>query len=189
MKPLGNLGAAEQAVLGKAKALLATIRECAANEPETVAEAIGILADIRAGAYEDLNQLQHEYLILRAAAWLVKNGVVIASASWAWNPHQTGDFTEPDLAADSSGSRLVSAEVTASAEPIGTIDSRMATTLEKLSAMPGAKYYFVRSESMRKRAATKVNRAGWPIEVVLMELSGALRASRLGTKGDRNSAG
>ncbi len=40
--------------------------------------------------------------------------------------------------------------------------------------MPGDRYYFVRTESMRKRAATKVSKAGWAIKVVLIEIPGAV---------------
>ncbi len=117
MKTLGDLSAAQNSVLEHARTLLETIRRCAANEPETVAEAIGMLAEIRVEAYEDLNQLQHEYLILCSATWLVDTQVVPSSVSWQWNPHQTGDKTEPDLAAESDQKRLVSAEITTLGRP------------------------------------------------------------------------
>lgn len=174
MTPLDDLNSAQASVLKDATVLLSTIREYAADTPKTVAEAIDTLRGIRAEAYEDLNQLPHEYLILRAAEWLVENKVVPNTVSWSWNPRQTGDITEPDLAAELSGVRLVSAEITASAGPIGKIDSRMAGTLRKLATMPGERYYFVGSEPMRRRATTKVEKQEWSIHVVMIGASNAL---------------
>ncbi len=176
VKALGDLDSAHDRVLKEARALLSTVRECAATTPETVDVAIRTLAEIRAQIYEDLNQLQHEHLILRAAAWLVANHVVTNSVSWLWNPRQTGDATEPDLAAEVNGARLISAEITTSAEPMGKIDSRMAATLEKLERMDGVKYYFVRSESMRRRAETKVTKRRLSIEIVLIDTGAVLIA-------------
>ena len=152
MTPLGPLDAAEDAVLNEARALLVAVRRHAA---------------------EDLNQLQHEHLIIRAAAWLRDNHLVPPDASWSWNPRQTGDHTEPDLAAEHHGACLLSAEITASAEPQGVIDSRMAKTLRKLNGMQGSKYYFVRTEAMRQRAQTKVTENAWSIRVVLLGVAGA----------------
>jgi hypothetical protein len=123
--------------------------------------------------YEDLNQLQHEHLIIRAAVWLRDNNLVSPDASWSWNPRQTGDHTEPDLAADLHDTRVASAEVTASASPEGVIDTRMAKTLAKLNGMQGSKYYFVRTEAMRQRAQTKVTKNAWFIRVVSLGDAGA----------------
>jgi hypothetical protein len=131
-----------------------------------VAEAVALLARLREEVYEDLNQLQHEHLIIRAAVWLRDNNLVPPDTSWSWNPRQTGDHTEPDLAAEVRGARVASAEITASANPQGVIDTRMAKTLAKLNGMTGAKYYFVRTEAMRQRAQTKVTKAAWSIRVV-----------------------
>ena len=166
MTPIGSLEAAENAVLAGARTLLAAVRRHAENEPQTVTEAVATLAALRQEVYEDLNQLQHEHLIIRAAQWLRDNDLVPANASWYWNPRQTGDDTEPDLGADLDGEPIASAEVTASAEPKGVIDKRMANTLAKLNRMAGAKFYFVCTESMRRRAQTKVKKNAWPIRVV-----------------------
>ncbi len=97
MTPLGPLDAAERSVLTGARALLAAVQRHAAEDPRTVAGAVTILARLREEVYEDLNQLQHEYLIIRAAVWLRENGLVPPDAVWFWNPRQTGDQTEPDL--------------------------------------------------------------------------------------------
>jgi hypothetical protein len=173
MTPLGPLDAAGDAVLNEARALLVAVRRHAADDPRTVAEAVTVLAGLREEVYEDLNQLQHEHLIIRAAAWLRDNHLVPPDASWSWNPRQTGDHTEPDLAAEHHGACLLSAEITASAEPQGVIDSRMAKTLRKLNGMQGSKYYFVRTEAMRQRAQTKVTKNAWSIRVVLLGAAGA----------------
>ena len=85
---------------------------------------------------------------------------------WYWNPRQTGDHTEPDLRGIYSGAILVSAEITTSEKPVGTIDSRMKKILTKLAAMQGEKFYFVRTSEMRQRAATKITKGGWEIEVI-----------------------
>jgi hypothetical protein len=41
----------------------------------------------------------------------------------------------------------------------------MAHTLQKLQAMPGERFYFVRTESMQQRAQTKVQKAGYAISI------------------------
>jgi hypothetical protein len=72
----------------------------------------------------------------------------------------------PDLRAVHQGQILASAEITTSEKPVGTIDTRMRSTLEKLSRMDGEHFYFVRSNAMRIRADSKVSTAGWNINVV-----------------------
>ncbi len=44
----------------------------------------------------------------------------------------------------------------------------MTTTLAKLNRMAGAKFYFVRTEAMRRRAGTKVAKKGWAIRVICL---------------------
>jgi hypothetical protein len=88
---------------------------------------------------------------------------------WSWNPRQTGDSTEPDLRGHLDGTVVLSAEVTTSKEPLGTIDKRMGSTLQKLAQMDGALYYFVRTDTMLSRARTKVLKGQWPIEVIKVD--------------------
>jgi len=164
--PLVSLEVGEKTVLLEARALLAAAARHAAAEPETVSQAIQALAALREEVYEDLNQLQHEYLILRAAQWLLMNGVVPRDIQWQWNPRQTGDESEPDLAGDVTGKRIISAEVTTSKKPQGKIAERMALTLAKLSRMPGAQYYFICSNPMKQLAETKIAKAAWNIRAV-----------------------
>jgi hypothetical protein len=127
-----------------------------------------VLSRIRSEVYEDLNQIQHEYLILRAAEWLIAQGVCPATTQWTWNPRQSGDANEPDLEGKVNGQIVLSAEITASADPQGAIGARMQTTLKKLSTFQGKLFYFVRTESMRRRAETNVTKAGRQIGVVML---------------------
>lgn len=140
-------------------------------QPCTTAEAgIRILDRLRKETYEDLNQIQHEHLIVRAAEWLLAKQKCPPETLWLWNPRQTGDHSEPDLRGSNAGAVVLSAEITTSENPVGTIDSRMQKTLAKLAAMEGARYYFVRTETMRQRASTKVAKGGWQIEVVRLSV-------------------
>ncbi|MEW6227890.1 MAG: hypothetical protein AB1700_07310 [Bacillota bacterium] len=127
------------------------------------------LQAIRAELYENLNQIQHEYLIIQGIQWLQARGYTGDGVEWYWNPRQTGDSREPDLLAKNNAKIVVSAEATASESPQGVIDTRMRNTLSKLNTMEGDKFYFVRTEAMAKRARTKINKNHWNIEVVKVE--------------------
>jgi hypothetical protein len=169
MKSLGSFQLALNKVMDDARNLLITLRNLSIREPTDAIEAIRILEDIRQEVYEHLNQIQHEYLIIRAAMWLESIDPSLNRVIWLWNPRQTGDKDEPDLAAEQQSVRIVSAEVTASRNPVGVIDKRMIQTLKKLSEMQGNKFYFVRTESMFQRAQTKVVKYKWNIKVVLLK--------------------
>jgi hypothetical protein len=149
--------------------VLAKLRKHTIRDPETVRDAIKVLENIRHDVYEDLNQIQHEYLIIRAAMWLQKNQKIPQDATWSWNPRQTGTADQPDLACDLNGSRIISAEITTSKKPQGVIDKRMKGTLDKLDEMRGKKFYFVQTESMFKRATSKVTNNNLDITVVLLQ--------------------
>jgi hypothetical protein len=125
MIALPSLDAAERAVLSDAQRLVAIVRAHAAREPETVAEALALLSALRSETYEDLNQIQHEHCIIRGARWLLKEGIVDDAIRWSWNPRQTGTGTEPDLSGDAGQTRVVSAEITTSVNPVVKIDERM----------------------------------------------------------------
>ncbi|MFP3705190.1 hypothetical protein [Paraburkholderia tropica] len=170
MDRLASLQEAHQKVLADAKQSLDTVRHLASLPCDSTVASVDVLRRLRSEVYEDLNQIQHEHLIIRAAEWLFSDGGVSDEVAWFWNPRQTGDASEPDLRGILAGKVTVSAEVTASERPVGTIDSRMQKTLTKLSNMEGKKYYFVRTEEMRKRASTKIAKGGWPISVVHLDL-------------------
>lgn len=156
---------AEAKVLSDICAFVSKIRQLSAQDVKDIEYGILLLRLIRAEASEDLNQIQHECLILQGLAWLVKNGFE-AGIEWEWNPRQTGTVNEPDLRGSKNGMTLIAAEASASELPSGKVDTRMRETLEKLSRMPGEKFYFVRTDEMTQRARTKVTKANWPIKVV-----------------------
>lgn len=170
MEQLGTFAQAHQKVLADIQRFLTTVHHLSSLPYATAEAGIGILDLLRKETYEDLNQIQHEHLIVRAAEWFHKNQRCAPEMVWFWNPRQTGDSTEPDLRGSYSNSVAVSAEITTSEKPVGTIDKRVQSTLAKLSAMDGAKYYFVRTEAMRQRASTKVAKGGWQIEVVQLSV-------------------
>lgn len=165
MEKIGNLSEAESRVLAAVRACLGSVRSLVQREPETVLDGLEVLRRLRAEVYEDLNQIQHEAMLLQTARLLEEDEFRGKAVEWWWNPRQTGGDLEPDLRGVIDGQPAVSVEATASEDPQGTIDTRMASTLLKLSRMPGAKYYFVRSGKMEQRAKTKIRKADYPIEV------------------------
>ena len=169
MKPLGSIESASNDVLNDARKLLECLRSHLTQEPTTADEAVKTLNHIRRETYESLNQIQHEYLIIQAVKWLQKNDLTIVGGLWQWNPRQTGGKNEPDLTFMRQQICLISAEVTTSPAPKGSIGSHMQDTLSKLSQMQGNKFYFVLTEIMRKNAQTKVDASGWDINIVLIQ--------------------
>jgi hypothetical protein len=169
-----NLNSARQKVLLDIQIYVAQIQSIASRPHSTIETGIRLLVALRNASYEELNQIQHEFATLQAIEWLVAKSLVSADAVWEWNPRQTGDASEPDLRAQIDGQPMIAGEVTTSAKPQGVIDKRMASTLLKLSKMQGTKFYFVTTEAMAQRARTKVEKAAWPIEVVLLKLEGVV---------------
>jgi hypothetical protein len=172
MELLGTFEQAKQKVLADVQRFVATIRELAALPFTTCEAGVGILDRVRRETYEDLNQIQHEHLILCAAEWLLAQAICEPSTQWSWNPRQTGNHQEPDLRGMDGNTIVVSAEITTSERPVGVIDTRMHKTLRKLAAMEGSKFYFVRTQAMERRARTKVEKAGWEIRVVRLAVDG-----------------
>ncbi len=170
MQLLGAFTQAHLKVLTDTRRCLATINQLSATPCATAEAGIAILDRLRRESYEDLNQIQHEHLIVRAAEWLEVDSQHAVGTEWGWNPRQTGDSSEQDLRGTLRNAVIVSAEITTSERPVGTIDKRMQSTLSKLAQMSGRKYYFVRTEAMHVRAETKVRKAGWSISVVRLSV-------------------
>ena len=166
MDRLGTFADARKKVLADVQRFLSTVQSLSAARVDVVEAGIGVLKQLREETYEDLNQIQHEFMIVCAAEWLVTKGRSPSETVWSWNPRQTGDANEPDLRGVHGGIVVASAEITTSVQPMGVIDSRMRNTLRKLSSMDGQKFYFTASKSMCQRAQTKVGKAGWQIEVI-----------------------
>jgi len=165
MKRLGDILQEERKLLGAMRGVVSKMRELSSPDIQDVAEGSARLRRIRSEIYENLNQVQHEYVILQGLHWLASNGFS-HEVVWEWNPRQTGGREEPDLRGTHDGRVAASAEATASQEPKGGLDSRMRDTLEKLTKMEGEKFYFVCAHAMAQRAQKKVRDAGWRVRVV-----------------------
>ena len=168
MERLRDIRQAESKVLVDIQDFLKTLRRLSADT-DSLDEGIHRLRQIRSGLYENLNQIQHEHLILQGLRWLSNHGYAGENLEWYWNPRQTGDSKEPDLLAKDRDQIVLCAEATASENPVGKIDERMRDTLTKLSQMQGSKFYFVVTQTMAKRARTKVSKNFWNIKVVQIE--------------------
>src|SRR5574341_1647819 len=168
MERFGTFADAKIKVLADVKRLLSTVQHVAATPIGAVETGIAVLKQLRAETYEDLNQIQHEFMIVCAAEWLVTQNRCPTDTLWSWNPRQTGLADEPDLRGEHNGVVLLSAEITTSTEPKGLIDSRMRDTLQKLSKMTGQQFYFAASSAMCQRARTKIRKGGWQIEAVYL---------------------
>lgn len=177
-----DLDTAEEKVLGDVRRCLAKLRALLSTSAETAEAGVAALSKLRAEGYEELNQIQHEYAALCAVRWLAAQARAPEGTRWEWNPRQTGDATEPDIRGVVNGRVVISGEVTTSARPIGVIDRRMQSTLEKLAGMEGARFYFVLSDRMRMRAETKVRKAGH--DLVVVRLPDALAVSDAGIAAD-----
>ena len=168
MEKMGSISEAKCRLLAKIRELLSTAKRLIPAEVDSVGAGIRVLSALRGELYEDLNQIQHAALILDAAEWLDREVLKGKPAEWYWNPYQTGGSDEPDLQCRSKAGVIV-AEATASPAPKGLLDSRMASTLEKMNRMAGERYYFVRTAAMRQRAETKIAKAGWNIQVIELQ--------------------
>ena len=165
MKRIVDLSTEERRLFKEAGNLLVKIRATVKDEPRDLAGMVETLEGLRAQTYEDINQTQHEAMILRAAKSLQKGDFLGRDIEWHWNPRQTGTADEPDLRGIFAGHTVVSAEITTSPDAKGALDSRMRATLEKLSTMEGKRIFFVRTAPMLRRAETKVSKAGYQVEV------------------------
>jgi len=165
MEHIRSFAEVEERIIADIRRCLESVRQVASQNIKSVSNGVNILSRLRQVAYEDINQIQHEEMALRAARLLQETVFLNQQLEWYWNPRQTGEESEPDLRATKNGEIVLSAEVTTSERPVGTIDTRIRDTLAKLSTMPGLRFYFVRTAPMEQRAKTKVQRGGFAIEV------------------------
>jgi len=171
-KPLGNVTNALKDVRKRLARFLKAARRITARKPKTIADSIAILRELRRETYEDLNQLQHEYMVLEAIEWLIKNKRCPAETEWWCHLQQTSGHGEPDLCGIHEGRSIILAEVSASENPDGVIDQRIRKALDSLHQMPNfsKKFYFVRTISMKRRADTKVGKKKCNIKVVQLDI-------------------
>lgn len=116
---------------------------------------ISLLRELRSDIYEQLNQLQHEYLIIKSSEQFAKQYPDVDT--WRWHPNQTSGKGEPDLIGYCKGKVVISAEITTSQKPIGSISTRMKKVMKKLEECEGDKFYVVETEEMKNSADRKVN--------------------------------
>src|SRR6476660_1456358 len=109
MEPIGTIGDATAKVLNDLRRCVATVRRLAARQFKTPDDGVALLRELRKATYEEINQIQHEHSILKAAQWLVENQHCPHSTAWSWNPRQTGTADEPDLEGRHKGAVVVSA--------------------------------------------------------------------------------
>jgi hypothetical protein len=156
-------------VLADMNNFINTLRKFVGKEFSSLNDGLAVLQNVRSSVYENLNQIQHEYLILQGILWLSENGFNQPEIVWYWNPRQKGNTEEPDLRATINGKIVLSAEATTSEIPQDLIDSRMNHRLLKLNEMEGTRYYFVRTTSMESRARSKVTGGRLLIKVIKIE--------------------
>ncbi|MER9233979.1 hypothetical protein NKI56_18065 [Mesorhizobium sp. M0622] len=166
MPVINDLGQLRADLERRASAYAARARELLSGEIGNLEQQMGLLQQFRSQSYELINQLQHEFLIIRALEWLERRPAFDSITQWTWHPTSTGTATEPDLLGCRGNEALISAEITTSANPDGVINHRMKRTLHKSASMSGERFYFVASVTMATRATTKVRKAGYLISVV-----------------------
>jgi hypothetical protein len=170
MREMGSFDAEHAAVKQHIDAYLERVRNLASRPASTVEAGIDLLFQLRAETYEDLNQIQHQHMVVCAAQWLVRAGHCSASTQWRWHPRQTSAAGEPDLQGSVNGAVCISAEITTSKSPVGKIVERMSAVLPQLDRMDGKKFYFVRTDKMHVRASRLADQLGLPqVMVVRLE--------------------
>jgi hypothetical protein len=163
MEKIGDAATAEAKVVRDVQGLVAKVKRLAAQDVKDADYGIALLTLLRAEIGEDLNQIQHEYLILRGVRWLVADR---CGSSLEWNPRQTGSGNEPDLRGRGTAGLWYRRKRRHRRIRSERFDGRMKKTLAKLSQMEGIKFYFICTEPMEKRAKFKVASNGWAIKVV-----------------------
>ena len=169
MELIKSIAGKKQELLDNINKMFNNWREINFNSESDLDKAVSKLRKVRISDYENINQFQHAALILNCAEWLEKQDKYknLGKIDWSWHPHQTGGSDEPDLKGEVNGQIIISAEVTTSENPNGTIDTRMRNTLTKLKNInEGDLYYFIRTTEMEQRAKTKADKLGGTIKIV-----------------------
>ncbi len=170
MLELGSFDDARRKVLAEAQSRLAGIKRVVAEPYESIDAAMTALSTVRRQAQEYLNQIQHEQMMIAAAEWLVRHSAGGVPLRWLWNPRHSGDRGGPDLVGLEGDAMRVCAEVSAQEDAVGVVDAQMRRALIRLAGQEGRRFYFVRTVSMKRRAVTKIVKAGWDIAVVHITL-------------------
>lgn len=132
--------------------------------PIEINDQILLLKNIRSNVYEDINQLQHKALLIKAIELLQKDFPNINK--WYWHPKQTSNSEQADISGYCNKEVILNAELTTSLKPVGAIDKKMKKTLAYLSKKDGVKFYFVQTLEMHNRAKTKVRKMNLDVKVI-----------------------
>jgi len=166
MEIIGDVDCIENKLLNELTEVFSSIRLAGQTEVKDLEKSLEIFKTLRHLIYEEMNQLPHEALILKTTKLLQGEFYPSIQIQWLWNPRQSGNKNEPDLQGLDKGNVICSAEITTSQKPQGEINSRMAVVLQKLSIMPGDKYYVVETEEMERRARAKIVSQNYQINVL-----------------------
>ena len=166
MLELGTLDDAREKILQDAQRAVLAVRRIDHPPVESIQDGVAQLTALREQAYEHLVQLQRAQLIVRAAEWLLEHDLSNTETRWRWNPRRPADQDEPDLQGSVNERVIVSAMVAASHLADSALDARLRRSLSKLATLPGKKFLFVDTTSLKRRAVTRVLLASWDISVV-----------------------
>jgi hypothetical protein len=156
----------------KVDKLLTGITEFNTKKVFTLSDKVKILNDIRKHFYENLNQFQHENLLLKVCDYFEgenKENIRYEIDTWKWHPNQTSKKDEVDLMGFKNEKLVVCAEVTTANSPNGKIDTIMRNTLDGLNKLKTDKYYVVTTDEMYKRAKSKIKNRGLNIKLLKFE--------------------
>ncbi|OGO24008.1 MAG: hypothetical protein A2Z28_03610 [Chloroflexi bacterium RBG_16_51_9] len=166
MERIGDVSSIERRLITELKEVFSDIQLAGKSKVDDLESSLEMLKTLRGLVYEKMNQIPHEALILKTAKLLQDEFYPNIHIEWLWNPRQTGKKSEPDLQGLDKEKVIVSAEITTSSKSQGTINTRMAFVLQKLSAMPGDKYYVVTTEDMEHSAKSKISSLGYQINIL-----------------------
>lgn len=128
---------------------------------------IKLINQIRKEIYEDLNQFQHAYLLIKSAEYFKTKFPEIDK--WEWHPFQTSGDLEPDLRGYCMDKVLINVEATTAQNPKGKIDTGMKKTLFKLNQhIQGDNYYVIQTDKMLERAKSKIKNNNLNIRTLVL---------------------
>lgn|SRR5512147_2150620 len=177
MLELGTLDNAREKILHDAQRAVLALRRFDYPPVESIQDGVAQLTALREQAYDNVVQLQRAQLIVRAAEWLLEHDLGNTDTRWQWNPRRPADQDEPDLQGSAGERIIVSAMVAASHLADSALDARLRRSLSKLASLPGKKFLFVDTTSLKRRAVTRILLASWDISVVQIALRDAPAAS------------
>jgi hypothetical protein len=154
---------AEKELENKIDNLLVGLIEFKVKKDDALLEKVNILNKIRLNFYENINQFQHENLLIETAKRLQSDYEIDI---WKWHPNQTSKKDEVDLMGFKNEKLVVCAEVTTSNNPDGRIDTIMRNTLEGLQKINADRFYVVTTEKMYNRAINKAKNRGLNINIL-----------------------